>query len=84
VSEADGRSELEQGLLLIIAGQVGTPLLRLDVPDAMCNCIDWINGGRLVCGTSTGEFVRPNTDLKANKQVSWLCGISSMLCEILV
>lgn len=39
---------------LTVSGQVDKPLLRLDIPDAMCNCIDWINGGRLACGTSTG------------------------------
>jgi hypothetical protein len=40
---------------LTMVGQVVKPLLRLELPDSMCNCIDWVNGGRLICGTSTGE-----------------------------
>jgi hypothetical protein len=42
--------------MLTKSGQVEKPLLKLDVPDAMCCCLDWINGGRIVCGLSNGEL----------------------------
>ena len=46
-------------LLEFVAGSVEKPLLKLDVPDAMCCCLDWINGGRIVCGLSNGELMMP-------------------------
>ena len=53
-----------------MAGQVDKPLLRLELPDSMCNCIDWINGGRLICGTSTGESFLDFLCFNSDEQVS--------------
>jgi hypothetical protein len=37
------------------SGRVDKPLLKLDLPDAMCTCVEFVNSGRIICGTSTGE-----------------------------
>lgn len=33
------------------------PLLKLDVADAACTTIEWINGSRIACGTSNGRIL---------------------------
>jgi hypothetical protein len=38
-------------LILAVKAQ---PLLKLEVADAACTTIEWINGSRIACGTSTG------------------------------
>lgn len=49
-----------RGLTVIV--NVGSPLIKLEIADASCTTMDWINGGRIVCGTSTGKPAAWSTD----------------------
>lgn len=43
------------------------PLLRLEVADAMCTCMDFMTGSKLAVGLSNGELSKANTVVSADR-----------------